>query len=118
MKSNELKIGNLVLFAGLVNEISVVGKQRVQFETGGGNVFELHHISGIPLTPEWLERFGFEFRNGAYYHSKYNKLHVNISNPISIWLGNANGILVPMDYLHQLQNAFYVLTAQELTPNK
>lgn len=120
----ELRIGNLVLFAGLVNEISVVSKQSVQFETGGGNVFELQHLSSIPLTPEWLERFGFRYKNpgagGQDSWAGYGYWALSGNNDFNL-IGTKSGTVYfqrcwdwHIKSVHQLQNLYFALTGSEL----
>lgn len=69
----------------------------------------------IPLTEEWLNRFGFKRQNNAL-----NGPH---KNDFSIW--NPPGesefsfndtVMCPrIEYVHELQNLYFALTGQELT---
>lgn len=69
----------------------------------------------IPLTEEILLKFGFEKDGNVYRNILKNRLYVDMTNPIAIYFGNYNGILVMLDYAHQLQNLYFALTGEELT---
>ena len=64
----------------------------------------------IPLTEEWLLKFGFDSMfSGAGYH----KNGVEIGN-------NHNGFYIlatsyQIEFIHQLQNLYFALTGEELT---
>ena len=74
-------------------------------------------LKPIPLTEEWLFKFGFD--------NKFNKGKINIIPKGR--LGYKNGrtyfnswtILEKQpDYVHELQNLYFALTGEELTLNK
>ena len=108
MKANELRLGNYVLDRGRVI------------------ICECHHFSmlesyykddfkPIPLTEEWLLKFGFEpkgtepimFTNGRYNYFPSSKYFGNTRN---------NGGLIHSNvrHVHQLQNLYFALTGEEL----
>jgi len=73
----------------------------------------------IMLTEGWLLKMGFEFRSdGKYYHKKFDRSWVKIDSIITKYYGNASGNIVMIDYVHQLQNTFYIMTGEELTINE
>jgi hypothetical protein len=89
------------------------------------NVFEVRSsdLSPIPLTKEWLLKFGFEKRITVGHSVQY----FIGKNPIThdwlfdiLWL---DGYSAPfyrngfhkIQYVHQLQNLYYDLTGEELT---
>lgn len=71
---------------------------------------------GIELTEDILLKLGFVFEpyNKVFRHCTKERLYVDINNQIAKHFGNANGILVMIDYVHQLQNIYYALTNNEL----
>jgi hypothetical protein len=98
MKANELRIGNFVKDGiDIVNVtshmISLVDSQRVEFDP-------------IPLTEEWLLRFGIKLRE---------------KEMLGIW-NNGDAIYfsygfekdLKIQYVHQLQNLYSALTGEEL----
>ena len=102
MEENELRIGNWVLSPT---------QGEIQIENGW-QIDEGEEVKPIPLTEEWLERFGFEYSdlNGD---SGLWKIP-----PFQIY-GKYNQFLydyrLDVNYVHQLQNLYFALTGEELT---
>lgn len=108
MKSNELRIGNLVSKEGLVYEADFITIRMAQ------------NYKPIPLTEELLLKFGFE---------EYGDIHDNFMYKDWIWYslnekcldirrGESHPwTLIPLSikYVHQLQNLYFALTGEELT---
>ena len=74
----------------------------------------------IPLTEEWLLKFGFEkltdkkngFKSNSYTYTKGILFIVHLNDKllsVNFWQGNEK------KYVHELQNLFFVLTGEELT---
>lgn len=76
---------------------------------------DCEEINPIPLTEEWLLKFGF-LRDGAYYsHQNLNILAARAK------IGGGEVFVMPnnkfaneLKYVHQLQNLYFVLTGEEL----
>lgn len=74
----------------------------------------------IPLTPEWLERFGFEYEEG--FADDYTKEPISLyNNPFlegwtveTIFSELIKKNMLNIKYVHQLQNLYFALTGQEL----
>jgi len=137
MNANELRIGNWIIEYGIdyVMDNKIIDRDDKQFIIVDCHVIkELQYetensvlYAPIPLTPEILEKCGFEKVDDGI--SPFYKLIISKTEVISIeddWsLGlnaknekstqgyatNAN----ICQYLHQLQNLYYALTGQELT---
>lgn len=109
MKANELRIGNLLYNDGVVVTIDARSIFDIWDDNGLGK------YKPITLTPEWLERFGFE----SYLNSEYKKdcLYIEILNDGTIeWCwGWNNEKSDPINYVHQLQNLYFALTGAELS---
>jgi len=115
MKTTELRIGNLVLLDGEEMIITGITKDYVYFE-GGFSMISFTDIKGIPLTEEWLLKFGFkktkmkgnknlmEFIKGNFIIYLYEEIEVYFS----IWDD------ITLKYVHQLQNLYFALTGEEL----
>lgn len=127
IKATDLRIGNWVYFEDEKLNMTTFGKIDSMVNEGEyysikgidqwGDEFDegIIDIAPIPLTSEILLACGFENKiRGNYYHKEFTKLYVNIDNSIAIYFGNKNGILKRIDYLHELQNIFWILTNQEL----
>jgi len=109
MRANELRIGNWVSNGDI--EFQITSKDIYHRDVRVYGSF----IKGIPITPEWLERVGFEkniFSNGDY---KYIKSGLSISSNLQ----SANWKFGRIEnerckYVHQLQNLYFALTGEEL----
>lgn len=132
MKANELRIGNWVNngFDKPFQILGIISKGN----TGG---YSLSTLKPIPLTPEILEKAGFENDNGEFTHPNntdfdlmfccsdnglwcaYNYGHTNYGPfeehehkpPTALPICN------PFKHLHQLQNIYFALTGEELEIN-
>ena len=81
--------------------------------------FDCPEYKPIPLTEEWLLKFGFElltdkkkgYKNTSYSHGKIPILLYWDGSRLSttFWQGNE------MRFVHQLQNLIFALTGNELT---
>jgi len=128
VKPTEFRIGNMVTatvldksFGG--GKISGILESSVFVNT---IKFDLSHISGIPITEEWLLRFGFKFDGHIYEASKEIREKSNkdigvkyqayfFNKRLNRWMDCQTRVCV--DYIHQLQNLYFALTGEELTLN-
>jgi hypothetical protein len=110
MNANELRIGNLVYYRiddkmderKSWNEESTIDVQDLWcVERGDTN------YTPIPLTEEWLLKFGF-----IRMHKLYSLNNVNIFKLNSEFISDLD---VPVQHVHQLQNLYFALTIEELT---
>lgn len=120
MKATELRIGNLIQFRdGSIETVSellntgLIQKINDMYDTD---------YSQIPLTEEWLVKFGF-----AYKGDKYESMSLCfIRNGASKkdWFNVYSHIdgdfyskypITTVTFVHQLQNLYYALTGEELT---
>lgn len=67
----------------------------------------------IPLTEEWLIKFGFEKGFGEYNKGWFVIVELRGIFKLRSNDGNINAIKV--NYVHELQNLYYTLTKNELT---
>jgi len=112
IKANDVYQGKIMTF-NRFNEDKTVVFFSDGHKWGMGEY--LKDCEPVVLTSEILLACGFENKiRGNYYHKEFTKLYVNIDNSIAIHFGNKNGILKLIDYLHELQNIFWILTNQEL----
>jgi hypothetical protein len=107
MDSKELRIGNWVTFNGVEAQNGLIRKDTL----GHNNLFytsDLDDVQPIPLTEEWLVKFGFTFDETTncyhYYNFILNRLFVMMDIDIHICL----------EHVHQLQNLYHALTGEEL----
>ena len=111
MKSNELRIGNWVYWDGemIINAHNIA---EIDYFQRAGNPLD---VKGIPLTEEWLIRFGFE-----YLRPKKGTLGVYSNGKAKVCLSNGGNVYTmrgkSLPYVHTLQNWYYYdqLTSEEL----
>lgn len=111
MKANELRIGNYVKLPYGVEDVVNVGDPE-----GGGdtvNGYRIEKCKPIPLTEEWLIKFGFE-KTSLHYLKKDGFIIQSEKDYFECFLGN---VVVKLQYLHQLQNLYFALTGGELQIN-
>lgn len=89
-------------------------------EDKGKLIEEWERFEPIPLTEKWLLDFGYikdDTLYGMYWHNKYDRHYIHIVSPINIHWGNQKGSIKMFDYVHQLQNIFFIMIEEELTIN-
>jgi hypothetical protein len=118
MKANELRIGNLIYYSDKQTTCSVTDITISHIYEGAMAAYP------IPLTEEWLLKFGFRIRDvkTAKKHVFYSqfKEHAYGFSRCRIVLGAESrvllgGTVIPCSYVHQLQNLYFALTGEELT---
>jgi hypothetical protein len=137
MKANELRIGNYVVIDGITTlSITVLGvlNDKIYYSPINNDEFDkdfyslMSYVKPIPLTEEWLLKFGFEkYIKETDYDSIYELKNINIpksgyfefsvgfiENEINIFLYSGE-CLRHIKYIHQLQNLYFALTGEELT---
>lgn len=125
--AKELRIGDLVKCHFLTTNFNakVLEIKRLGVVVQDGeheNMYSFENISGIPITPEILEKCGYEKLqdDGAFWMEK----QVKIGETTIIFIeGDRNGFCevfmagmddVRVQSLHQLQNLHHALTGNEL----
>ena len=132
MKASELRIGNYVHLQNdawdeyknipmSVTGVEITGPDKYFPESDSvinleikGSIHTFNQcnefVIPIPLTEEWLERFGFENNEKTAEHNKFIwfKNHIGVSGML--------GVVKPVEckYVHQLQNLYFALTGEEL----
>lgn len=133
MKSNELRIGNILTVGRYdvkVIEIHPLGVQVCDLEETQ-DTWEpyVDRIKPIPLTEEFLLKFGFENIDKGdndfitYTDSEHNYyLQIDVRRKDGKYLILDNSFddlrafsMVDIEYVHQLQNLYFALTGEELT---
>jgi hypothetical protein len=114
MKASDLRIGNYVYDTlGKVNKIDLEAITYI--------VKEPHNqVKPIPLTEEWLLKFGFEKSKVSSQFDK-EKLTIQVSNELErhkkgrVYFNSWAILEESIKYVHQLQNLYFALTGEELT---
>ncbi len=116
MEANELRISNLVTdLDGDVMPISEITKDYVSFS--GCNLKSRYgKIKPVPLTEDWLIRFGFEkYDNHFDFRFKGFCISFYLYETGKIIECYLESVGLDVIYVHQLQNLYFALTGLELT---
>lgn len=106
MKAEELRIGNWVKDEN--------GPYQIKGEHLDEDNFPTIQTWEIPLTEEWLMKFGFTWKNFAFRDGTFTvRLHKEFYVFLSI--EGVRPVQIKLDYVHQLQNLYFALTGKELT---
>lgn len=111
MDASELRIGNYTLDHGSPEQIPY-----------GSDIDSAGLMEPIPLSEEWLLKFGFEkfefeYEEGfetTYVLEKKNGHQFVLSDTFQPMDGEIAMLDYKLSYVHQLQNLFYCLTGIEL----
>lgn len=101
ISDNELRLGNLIMDKN--GRETLVRSLPLHF----GRLYP------IPITEEWLLKFGFEFFDSGLYRKGDFYLPIKF-NDYTVLKWKVFEI-APVKYIHQLQNLFFAITGEELT---
>lgn len=128
IQANELRIGNWVLDSDRDNPyfhqvVRIETKEYTEWDSGNefnivcllegtkDSYFEIIP-SPIPLTEEWLVRFGFRKTfDSPFEYFEWTDHNLQLSEKFDCYLGK---FTQPIKYVHQLQNLYFALTGEEL----
>ena len=123
MTANELRIGNWVFddsygLHGSPKNIQVMGSF---FNGMDVDSVVYGNIKPIPLTEEWLIKFGFGNKSNSSQGSAMHKRGVYLGLLSDGYCFNAESSTnksCTLKHVHQLQNLYFALTGKELTINQ
>lgn len=111
MKANELRIGNWIKsqFGGIQQAVDVMcdGINTLKYE---GINYEF--IEPIPLTEEWLLKFGFDKNQDLLVRGLI--MRYSFTNQTIELIRYETLIDFEIKHVHQLQNLYFALTGEEL----
>ena len=112
MKAEDLRIGNWYWW-------EAEGK-KYPLQVSKKDFCNQNHLNfdPIPLTEEWLKRFGFYNSNDFYIKHEWFCSVIRVAEYYHVLLRKDNFHLTSIDYVHQLQNLYHALTGNELQIQK
>jgi hypothetical protein len=126
MEAKDLRIGNYVKYEGYecYREINEISKHCIKYHDSMLMPYceapDKPVIVGIPLTEEWLVKFGFWY-DGNQQEARYNIsmmgydcVLIEGKRAFEFWVDDEY-CLVDIKYVHELQNLYKVLTGHDLT---
>lgn len=116
MKATELRIGNYIKQPNGVNTVFCISDGE------DVNTFPEEEIEPIPLTEEWLLKFGWVWNTECNSYEKYpngdarmNLAYKSGNNSYTMFNYVLKAIIADrIWYVHQLQNLYFSLTGNEL----
>ena len=127
MEAKELRLGNYIEWSGNIHKVIAIDLQGVFIKKKNLQLRFIKTIKPIPLTEEWLLKFGFKRHGGDYYNDIiilknvvcFDTGRVFDAFEIKIFpneLGSAQEVegMLEISYVHQLQNLYFALTGKEL----
>jgi len=121
MDARELRIGNVVSRIDLGNEELIIETiielgQKATISGPIKVICEYDDIHPIPLTEEWLEKYGFtqDERNKFEWWDEEGGTSFDncLTGPFRTYTNGGHVVLI--EYVHQLQNLYFALTGTEL----
>ena len=139
MEAKELRINNFIRLKenGNIFDVKVVGTRCEAIDVYNNGVYTSYfkniddYLEPIPLTEEWLLKFGFVIHNKPNGYTEYIKykegtkqyLHklFTFKESDNDWDGKfafSGTIQTKLKHVNQLQNLYFALTGEELTIKK
>jgi hypothetical protein len=129
MEIKEIRIGNCLQYKNTkdIAIVELIHKKHFDCRDEYGSFTANGNYQPIPLTEEWLLKFGFEFRDTNKQYGWYLEVSINrvltwchskeINLEFDLEDYNYNNTLFDFNcqYVHQLQNLYFALTNEELT---
>lgn len=117
-KTSELRIGNWVdqPNEGVTKVTSILNDLQIKTETG----YVDKYCRPIPLTEEWLLKFGFRKLNNNLYRLDYKSETFELTfynkgwNFGKYYIDTTVYFSHDKEHVHQLQNLYFALTGEEL----
>jgi hypothetical protein len=124
MDTKELRRGNWVLFEdnGTEFEVEQIFANGLDVRNSREATYiESEYFAGIPLTEEWLLRFGFEYKDNdgepVLNHKNFGIDYYEFTD-YGQWfviMIKQSYVEIEIKYIHELQNLYFAVTHQELT---
>jgi len=129
MKANELRVGNYIQQIDQKSEFEFlqvvygINNESVWIHCNEeSDVIDYLEAIPIPLTEEWLVKFGWQYFNGKTSGTLTKDTDVKLDIDFykgklqvkSHYEGEHMYRILPVKYVHQLQNLYFALTGEEL----
>lgn len=123
MKINELRVGNWFYRYCCNDQVMEVRAGGVIGVDRGRGIICLHEMQPIELTKEFFEKNGFLLMESLDYYDNYftsEDMRIDVYESSNGWVVHidniefSNAFCKRLKYVHELQNAYYVSTGEEL----
>lgn len=126
MKATELMIGDWVLVNGITRQVSQITKHKIGYHLSDKECVmhyaRLHDVNPIPLTAEILEKSGWILVENEYrspediVYKESLRLQIGEDGNAFWWIVGYV-IIIPINYVHELQHALRLCGLNELADN-
>lgn len=111
IKPEELRLGNYIAepYNNIPEKVYSIKNDTINDET-------TEYFNPIPLTEDWLSKFGFVKMDEKYnFFIHGHEINFKVDKKIK-WAAWCNTVLtnVEIQHVHQLQNVYFALTGKEL----
>ena len=120
MKANELRIGNYVeVFVSfcLIKEEQVIDIMCDSINTKSHENMTFDYIEPIPLTEDWLLKFGFKMISKHQFRKGIWGCDLRTKSFFKYMANDKINHIADCEYVNQLQNLYFALTGEELKYN-
>jgi hypothetical protein len=121
MEAKDLRQGNFILARGAHSVVTAVFAEQIGYkkmcDEKGEPSLPMRLTSPIPLTEEWLLKFGFE-KHGEWYikRSLYHEdISISLKHQKTTFGSNEEYEIKNIEFVHSLQNLYWCLCGEELT---
>lgn len=114
MSPSHLRIRNLVDYRIVGNTIAIQAKDILEGENKDIRVWSMIY-KPIPLTNEWMLRFGFEKDEDGNFETIDVLIQYWDHKNQFYYVTNHGCLCKVIKYVHELQNLYYALTGEELS---
>jgi hypothetical protein len=142
---SELRVGNLVETPRGIYPVGIISYSGIHVQTTklhptmlpfpnstGFGMYHVEHLNPVPISPEWLEKFGYSKEGYNYRESHFVDGRITFNSffgtkPNEFWIKptstdgrtmSNDHLYAKIQYVHQLQNLIFALTGEELTIKK
>ena len=119
MKTNELRIGNRLMYDGDVVEVTMIGMQACVCRRGDKFIaITIGNVEPIPLTSDYLKEIGAEEARVIKDNRplfKYDRFNIIYNQKYRFWVVidyTSSVYITKVEYVHELQNVLFVLNGE------
>ncbi|KAA3438282.1 hypothetical protein [Rufibacter hautae] len=107
MFANELRLGNILLEAG--KPVALDAPRLISILSGDGKEY-----APMPLTEEWLSGATYNPLEHEFTFPQLSQWALDPEYKEIVFNGGYIATSAPVEFVHQLQNFFFVMTGEEL----
>ncbi|MFC6998825.1 hypothetical protein [Rufibacter roseus] len=107
MQASELRLGNVIYEGGV--PVLLDAEKLISIIQGEGA-----HYTPVPLTKDWLTGANYNELEHEYSFPELSQWALDPDYKEIVFNGGYIATSAPVEYVHQLQNFYFVMTGEEL----